>query len=193
MVTALVPREPQTSQPLDQWDAAYRRTESYLQACGVEPRILLTEIAMKTVDEARKRAANDRSHEHPVTLTMGVLLERMAAGFSAAFEDEVRLQDQLRARGRLALATSGEAPRWARRLLDQQRGREESFGAYLQDRPLQPGPEMRLSKMPPARIEFAFGDNDEDPPLAAQRMPISALALAICVIGTVGAAWAVTH
>lgn len=176
---------------LDAWDEAYRRVENYLHACGVAPRLLLTELAMAVIEEAQRRATQTPD-EHPVMISMRVALERLAAGIEDNGSESARgSEEQLRARGRLALATSGAAPRWASHVLSGQTSAAELRACY-DDRPLQSGPEIRLSKLPPAPLEFAFGD-DEDMPIAPWRVPVSGLAVVLGVVGAMGAAWAASH
>lgn len=179
-------------QEIDDWDQAYRRVESYLQACGVTPRLVLTELAVDLIERARQRAAVSDTGERPVTLAMRQLFAQMTDGFGRAIPIDRGTDEQLRARGRLALATSDAAPRWAQ-LLQEKSNDLAELQQCFDARPLQPGPELRLSKLPPAPIEYAFADNEDDPALGRWRVPVAALALAISLVGAMGAAWAVTH
>jgi len=179
-------------QEIDEWDQAYRRVESYLQACGVSPRLLLSEWAVDVIERARRRAQDEPSGEHPVTLAMRELFAQMTEGFGRALLVASAHDDHLRARGRLALATSGAAPEWAK-LMVEKKAELVELQPCFDARPLQAGPEIRLSKLPPAPIEYAFSDNDDETTAAPWRIPVTALALALSLVGAMGAAWAVSH
>lgn len=181
-----------TLQEMDEWDLAYRRVENYLQACGVAPRLVLTELAVSLIERVRTRAVFSPTREAPVTLAMRELFAQMTEGFDRAIPADRGTDAQQRARGRLALATSGAAPQWAQ-LLHEKNADVAQLQQCFDARPLQPGPELRLSKLPPAPIEYAFGDNEDEPVLGRWRVPVAAMALAISLVGAMGAAWAVTH
>lgn len=183
---------PHRSESVDEWDVAYRRVESYLQACGVAPRLALTELAVKIIEQARGERAAHADSQPPIAVAMRVMFAEMAKSFAAGSPDD-RLPDAFwRARGRLSFATAGAAPEWAKAVSERAPNESEVPRSWL-EQPLQTGPELRLSKLPPAQIEYAFGDNDDVPDYAGRRIPIAAVALAMSVVGVMGAAWAATH
>jgi hypothetical protein len=190
-VTVRMGKELLATPSIDPWDEAFRRVESYLHACRVSPRIRLTEVAIGIVDEARRRAA-DGSGQHPVALAMEVLKQRMATTFRAAFAEQPEREDLVRARGRLGLMMTGAPEQWAG-FLQRAQPCSPELAHDLAEQPLQAGPELRLSKMPPAKIEFGFVDDDEELAPAGRWVPVPALAVSVVALGLMGAAWAATH
>ena len=177
--------------PQSAWDEAFLRVESYLHAHQIESRLLLTSLTTSIIEEARE-GAKDQPDAHPVELSMNVVHQRMSGWFKEAFGEGNWNEQQFRARGRLSLVMTDMASSWAQQFLSSDRVQPD-LAQRLNEAALQSGPELRLSKMPPAPIEFGFSDSDEGSPAVSRWAPIPAIAIWIVVAGAMGAAWAATH
>jgi hypothetical protein len=173
------------------WDEAFLRVESYLHAHRIESRLLVSELATSIIEEAR-RDAETQPDEPPVRLAMEVLQRRMAAWFRDVFQEDSWKEEHSRRRGRLALVLTDMPSSWANDFLAE-RPLPGALTERLNEVALQPGPELRLSKMPPAPLEFALGDNEDAPTTLSRRAPWAAVTVWILAAGAMGVAWATTR
>ena len=68
------------------------------------------------------------------------------------------------------------------------------FAAALSGFQLIPGPELRLSAMPTARLEYGLLDSDElHVSVRITGVAVRSLALWLFIVGFYGVAWAVSH
>ena len=176
---------------LSPWDEAFVRVESYLHAHQIESRLVLSQLASSIIDEARGLAV-EQPDEPPVRLAMEVVHRRMGEWFGKTLEEGNWTEEQFRARGRLALVMTNMSNSWADGFLSNDRISPQLV-ERLKDSTLQAGPEMRLSKMPPAPLEFAFGDGEDSPESVSRWSAFPALLITALVAGAVGAAWATTR
>jgi hypothetical protein len=172
------------------WDEAFVRVQSYLHAHRLKSLLQLTQLTTEVIAEARGIAPNC-PNVPPVTLAMQVLQRRMGEWFQSNIEGGSWLDDRFRARGRLAVLLSDIVTVWPEQFLSPQLASAEAKAA-LQISELQPGPEVRLSKMPPAELEFGFGDQDETPEVGRWAVH-PAVGMCVVLVGAMGAAWAATH
>lgn len=181
----------QNPAPSDPWDEAFLRVEAYLHAWKVEPRSLIAETATAICKKARQ-LAETRPGAHPVSLAMQALETTLSERFREVYPEIPALDHHQRAKGRVALLISQSAPLLARQLLTDQPC-PPALSETLRESHLQSGPELRLSKMAPAPIEFGFGDNDEAVPSAPRWLPNPALIVALLVVSAIGGALAAAH
>lgn len=172
------------STPTDPWEEAFLRVEAYLLAWKVEPRSLVAEIATAICKKAQALAAQNEGM-HPVQLAMSLLQDSLSDRFREVFPDTGELPHHHRARGRLAVLLCGAAPLLGKQLPTSDSCPPELCSALRQSF-LQSGPELRLSKMAPAPIEFGFGDSDEVAPSARHWMPNPALVVTLLVMSALG-------
>jgi len=172
------------------WDEAFLRVQSYLHAYRLKSVLQLTQLTTEVIAQARSVAA-DFPNEPPVKLAMQVLQRRMGEWFQTNLEGGNWLDDRFRARGRLSVLLSDIVTVWPEQFLSPQVIPAETKAA-LQISELQPGPEVRLSKMPPAELEFGFGDNDEVPEVSRWAVH-PAVGMCVVLVSAMGAAWAATH
>jgi hypothetical protein len=172
------------------WDEAFLRVQSYLHAYRLKSALQLTQLATDVITQARSMTA-DFPGVPPVRLAMQVLQRRMGEWFQTNIEGGSWLDDRFRARGRLSVLLSDIVTVWPEQFLSPQLATTETKAA-LQISELQPGPEVRLSKMPPAELEFGFGDNDEVPEVSRWAVH-PAVGMCVVLVSAMGAAWAATH
>jgi len=172
------------------WDEAFVRVQSYLHAYRLNSVLQMTQLTTEVIAQARSLAPNFPGVP-PVRLAMQVLQRRMGEWFQTNIEGGDWLDDRFRARGRLAVLLSDVVTVCPEQFLSSQPARTETKAA-LQISELQPGPEVRLSKMPPAELEFGFGDQDETQEVSRWAVH-PAIGMCVVLVGAMGAAWAATH
>jgi hypothetical protein len=177
---------------MDPWDEAFLRVESYLHAHQIESRLELNRLATEVIAEARI-LFQSRPDEHPVTLAIEVVHRRMAEWFRRIYEIEGGARDEhQRARGRLGLLSAAGSVEWTPHFLDAEPV-PAPLVSKIRETALQPGPEVRMSKMPPAELEFAFGDADDKTPILTRWGAYPAVATCVLIVSAMAVAWTATH
>lgn len=134
------------------WDEAFLRVESYLCAHHVEGRVRLNQFTTEIIAQARLLA---RAHpeESPVTLAVQIAQARVGEWLMRALGEGDWTDARFRARGRLALLMSDIPRRHAGLFLG-----NEPLPAELRERLAQAqlfsGPELQVTGMPPAPLDF---------------------------------------
>ena len=174
------------------WDEAFLRVESYLRAHHVESRVVLNQLATEIIRDARDRALLS-PNEEPVVAAMQATQARMGAWFARAGNTGDWSDERVRARGRLSLVL-GESPVRRQNCFLSLEEVPTEVAASLAAGVLRPNPELQLSNMPPAPLEFGF--NDPVNPSIAQKSGWATMREAagwIALVGIYGAAWAASH
>lgn len=174
------------------WDEAFLRVESYLRAHHLESRVMLNQIATEIIRDARQRSlvAPD---EEPVVAAMHATHARMGQWFARAGNTGDWSDERVRARGRLALVL-GESPVRRQHCFLSNEEVPAEVASSLAAGVLRPSPELQLSNMPPAPLEFGF--NDPTDPSMAQKSGWATMREAagwLALVGIYGAAWAASH
>ena len=179
---------------IDVWDEAFLRVESYLYAHHIESRVLLNRLATEIIEEAR-HLTRERPNVAPVKLAMETLHRRMADWFRTVFTEGNWSDERFRARGRLALVMTETPMKTPQAFLS-----AEPLSLELVEKmqlcTLQPGPEIRVSNMAPAPLEFSFGDNDDEKEKSPgfSRWPAyPSLAASVLIVSAMAYAWTSTH
>lgn len=183
--TAPVPADPA-------WDEAFLRVESYLRAHHVESRVMLNQITTEIIGEARRRSLENPAEE-PVVAGMRAAHARMGAWFTRAGHTGDWSDERVRARGRLSLVLGPVPVRRQNYFLAKDEIPSE-VATSLAAGVLRPSPELHLSNMPPAPLEFGF--NDPADPSISQKTgwaPVREAAGWLAIVGLYGAAWAASH
>lgn len=173
------------------WDEAFLRVESYLRAHHIESRVLLNQLAADILNAARAVAVM-HPNESPVTLAMQVAHARIGEWMVSALGGGDWTDERFRARGRLALLIADVPGKCPEKFLASE-PLPVDVAAQMAAAQLEPGPELRLSRMPSAPLEF--------PSVASEANWItfsrSALARAagawLIIAGTLGLAWFATR
>lgn len=134
-----------------QWDEAFLRVESYLRAHQIRSRVILNRLTNEIMAAAREEA--EPGEEPPVTVAVRVAHRRIGDWLVHAVGEGDWTDERFRARGRLALLLAGlpkERPDDFLATPDLPPDVKARFAAAE----LQPGPEIRLSRMPAAPLEF---------------------------------------
>ena len=174
------------------WDEAFLRVESYLRAHHLESRVLLNQITAEIIREARQRALVHPGEE-PVVAAMHATHARIGAWFASTGHGGDWSDERVRARGRLALVLEDLPGRRANCFLSNEPIPSDHSAALVAG-VLQPGPELRLSNMPAAPLEFGFDEPAEaSSPNRGGWSTIREAAGWIAIVGVYGAAWAASH
>jgi hypothetical protein len=191
--TAADPAEPPPHPADPAWDEAFLRVQSYLQAHGLESPVLLNQITSGIIRQARAQAGAAGQGAAPVTLAMAVTQVWIGEWFARAGQNLDWTNERMRAQGRLALIFADLPGRWANHFLSQEPPPAELVAAMASSQ-LLPGPELRLSNMPPAPLEFGFSESG-DPLLVRAKMwlPLRAMVSWLIIVGIFGVAWAAGH
>ena len=169
------------------WDEAFSRVENYLGAHHLRSRELLNRRATEIIAEAR-RIAVQSPHEDPVQLSMHVLHLRIGSWMVRAYGQGDWADERFRAHGRLALLMANVARDGASQFLT-----EDYLPPVVEQKfrsvHLQPGPELRLSNMPPAPLAFIGGDTVAPAWQRSSRWAVARVAavwiVAVMVLGAV--------
>jgi len=174
------------------WDEAFLRVQSYLRSHGLESPVLLSQITGEIIRDAEARAAAGRT-DAPVTLAMEVTHAFIGAWFARAGQQIDWANERARAQGRLALIIADLPGRWANYFLSPEPVPAE-LAAAMTSFQILPGPELSLSNMPPALLEFGFAESG-DPVLAAKKtwLPLRSMVSWLFIVGLFGVAWAAGH
>jgi hypothetical protein len=174
-----------------EWDEAFLRVESYLRAHRIESRILLNQLATEIIGSARKLAA-DHPKEPPVTLAMQVAHGRIGEWVCQNIGGGDWMDARFRARGRLALLLAGVPGRCPERFLRDEL--PDDLRSPLTSAELEPGPEVRLSRMPSNRLEFPLAEAVEANWVTFSRSAFLRGSMSwLFIAGMIGAAWFATR
>ena len=174
------------------WDEAFLRVESYLRAHHLESRVLLNQITTEIIRDAHQKALTNPAEE-PVVLAMQATHARMSSWFARSGNLGDWSDERVRARGRLALVLEDLPGRQPNCFLSTEPTAPD-LTAALAAGVLQPGPELRLSNMPPAPLEFGFDEPGESSfPQKSRWSTMREAAGWLAIVGLYGAAWAASH
>lgn len=174
------------------WDEAFLRVESFLRAYQIESRVLLNRLATEIVAAARVLAA-EQPQEPPVTLAIQVAHARIGEWLVHALGEGDWTDERFRARGRLALLMAEVPQRCPERFLALEEIPEE-VRSRLSGSRLSTGPEVRLSSMPSASLEFPLSETVAEKWSTFSRSTfLRATTSWILIAGIVSVAWFATR
>jgi hypothetical protein len=139
--------------PLDEWNAAYAKVESYFHALRVRNKVLLGRLVIHVLKRAMLRAPREprrsvteiaaEEMDSVVTEWFGEVLQQSAAG----------TDHMLSTRGRLALLIADMPGKWQDQFLRPGPWPGE-FVKAMRDAYLRAGPDFQLSKMAPRPLDL---------------------------------------
>jgi len=174
------------------WDEAFLRVESYLLAHHLESRVQLNDLTTDIIRDARTRVSGEPALV-PVVAAMQVLQLRIGDWFARAGITGDWSDERVRARARLALLTA-ELPGHRADCFLTTGPVPPQLGTALAAGALEPGPQLHLSSMPPAPLEFGFADPAVlGVPGRSGWIRLREAAVWLLVVGLFGAAWAASH
>jgi len=139
--------------PLEEWNAAYAKVESYFRALRVRNEVLLGELVLRVIERARQRAPGEPQRT-PTEIAAEEMDHLVTEWFAQVLEESPTGTDQmLSTRGRLALLLADMPGKWQEQFLRPTPWPEEFVGA-MRDAYLRAGPDFQLSRMAPRPLDL---------------------------------------
>ncbi len=139
--------------PLDEWNAAYAKVESYFHALRVRNKVLLGRLVIHVLKRAMRRAPQEA--QRSVTELAAEEMDLVVTEWFAQVlqESPAGTDHMLSTRGRLALLLADMPGRWQDQFLRPGPWPEEFLKA-MRDAYLRAGPDFQLSKMAPRPLDL---------------------------------------
>jgi hypothetical protein len=158
--SALSPRESGDEQPgrlagrpLEEWNDAYTRVESYLHALRVRNKVLLGRLVIHVLKRAMKRAPLE-TNRSATELAAEEMDHVVTEWFAQVLSEAPTGTDQrLSTRGRMALLLADMPGKWQDQFLRPGPWPEE-FVTRMRETYLRAGPDFQLSKMTPRPLDL---------------------------------------
>ena len=140
------------ARPLDDWNAAYCKVESYFHALRVRNRLLLGQLVALVIDRAIKRAAQEPGRS-ATELAMEEMDRFVNEWFAQVLQDRSAGAEMLSTRGRLALLLADLADKWQDQFLRPGPWPDE-FVTAMRETYLRAGPNFQISQMAPRPLDL---------------------------------------
>ncbi|HWF18914.1 MAG TPA: hypothetical protein VG754_06575 [Verrucomicrobiae bacterium] len=139
--------------PLEEWNAAYGKVESYFHALRVRNRVLLGRLVIHVLKRAMRRAPHEP--ERSATALAAEEMDRVVTEwFAEVLQEPPTGTDQmLSTRGRLALLLADMPGKWQDQFL-RPGPWPHDFVSAMRRAYLQAGPDFQLSQMTPRPMHF---------------------------------------
>jgi hypothetical protein len=139
--------------PLEEWNAAYAKVESYFHALRVRNKVLLNRQVIHVLKRAMRRAPLEPSHR--VTQLAAEEMDQVVTEWFAQVlqESPTGTDHMLSTRGRLALMLVDMPGKWQEQFLRPGPWPEE-FVSAMQEAYLRAGPDFQLAKMAPRPLDL---------------------------------------
>jgi hypothetical protein len=137
--------------PLEEWNAAYAKVESYFHALRIRNRVLLGRLVIHVLKRAMRRASQEM--ERPVAELAAEELDAVVTEWFAQVLQEQPSDHMLTTRGRLALLLADMPGKWQDQFLRPGPWPEE-FVKAMREAYLRAGPDFQLSKMAPRPLDL---------------------------------------
>jgi len=139
--------------PLEEWNAAYSKVESYFHALRVRNKVLLHRLVIHVLQRAMARASHEP--ERSATELAAEEMDRLVTEwFGQVLQSSPARSDQtLSTRGRLALLLADMPGRWQDQFLRPGPWPPE-FVEGMRDAYLHAGPDFQLSQMAPRQLDL---------------------------------------
>lgn len=139
--------------PLEEWNAAYGKVESYFHALRVRNKALLGQLVLRVIERAMRRAPHELSHS--ATQIAAEEMDRLVTEwFAEVLQSPMTKTDQiLSTRGRLALLLADMPGKWQEQFLRPGPWPKE-FITAMRETFLRAGPDFQLSQMIPRPLDL---------------------------------------
>jgi hypothetical protein len=139
--------------PLEEWNAAYAKVESYFHALRIRNKVLLNRQVILVLKRAMRRAPQETSR-HVTELAAEEMDLVVTEWFAQVLQESPAGTDHmLSTRGRLALLLADMPGKWQEQFLRPGPWPEEFVGA-MRDAYLRAGPDFQLAKMAPRPLDL---------------------------------------
>ncbi|HUB86787.1 MAG TPA: hypothetical protein VMB22_02770 [Verrucomicrobiae bacterium] len=139
--------------PLEEWNAAYAKVESYFHALRVRNKALLGQLVLRVLERAMRRAPNEP--DRSTTQLAAEEMERLVTEwFTEVLQSPPGPTDRnISTRGRLALLLADMPGRWQEQFLRPGPWPAE-FTSAMRETFLRAGPDFQLSQMTPRPLDL---------------------------------------
>src|SRR5271155_1788907 len=139
--------------PLEEWNGAYAKVESYFHALRIRNKPLLGQLVLRVLERAQRRAPAELNAS--ATQLAAEEMDRIVTEwFSEGLQSPPTKTDQtLSTRGRLALLLADMPGKWQEQFLRPGPWPEE-FTSAMRETFLRAGPDFQLSKMTPRPLDL---------------------------------------
>ena len=139
--------------PLEEWNAAYGKVESYFHALRVRNKALLGQLVLRVVERAMRRAPQE-SNRSATQLAAEEMDRLVTEWFAEVLQSPPSKTDQmLSTRGRLALLLADMPGKWQEQFLRPGPWPAE-FTSAMRETFLRAGPDFQLSQMTPRPLDL---------------------------------------
>jgi len=139
--------------PLDEWNAAYAKVESYFHALRIRNKVLLGRLVIHVLKRAMRRAPQE-SHRSATELAAEEMDQVVTEWFGQVLQEPpVGTDHMLSTRGRLALLLADMPGKWQDQFLHPPPWPEEFIKA-MREAYLRAGPDFQLAKMAPRPLDL---------------------------------------
>ncbi|HTI99676.1 MAG TPA: hypothetical protein VL527_12410 [Dongiaceae bacterium] len=139
--------------PLDEWNAAYAKVESYFQALRMRNKVLVGHLVIQVLRRAMQRALTEP--QVPATQLAAEEMDHLVTGWFAQVlqEPAAGSSQMLSTRGRMALFLADMPGKWQDQFLRPGPWPEE-FVKAMRETYLDAGPDFQLAKMTPRPLDL---------------------------------------
>lgn len=139
--------------PLDEWNAAYAKVESYFHALRIRNKVLLGRLVIHVLKRAMRRAPQEQ-HLSATELAAEEMDLVLTEWFAQVLQEApVGANHMLSTRGRLALLLADMPGKWQEQFLHPPPWPEEFIKA-MREAYLRAGPDFQLAKMAPRPLDL---------------------------------------
>lgn len=139
--------------PLEDWNAAYGKLESYFHALRIRNKVLLNRLIIDVLNRAMRRAPLE-PHRHAVEIAATEMDQMVTEWFGQVLQESPAGTDHmLSTRGRLALLLADMPDKWQDQFLRPGPWPAE-FVAAMREAYLSAGPDFQLAKMAPRPLDL---------------------------------------
>ena len=138
--------------PLEDWNAAYSKVESYFHALRVRNRVLLGELVARVLDRAMRRAEAETARS-ATELAVEEMDHLVNEWFAQVLHAPPAGAEMLSTRGRLALLLADMPGKWQDQFLRPSPWPAE-FAVKMREMYLRAGPDFQLAKMTPRPLDL---------------------------------------
>jgi hypothetical protein len=139
--------------PLEEWNAAYAKVESYFHALRIRNKSLLGQLVLRVLERAQRRAPAE-PHRSATQLAAEEMERLVNEWFTEVLQAPLGRTDRnVSTRGRLALLMADMPGKWQEQFLRPGPWPEE-FTSAMRETFLRAGPDFQLSKMTPRPLDL---------------------------------------
>jgi hypothetical protein len=139
--------------PLEEWNAAYAKVESYFHALRLRNKVLLNRQVIHVLKRAMRRAPLE-TERHATELAAEEMDSVVTEWFAQVLQESPKGTDHmLSTRGRLALLIADMPGKWQEQFLRNGPWPEE-FVSAMREAYLRAGPDFQLAKMTPRQLDL---------------------------------------